>query len=116
MPPSCRRNGADGDGHDGFIVHPRDPNFMHVDRDFVFVMNNYDIDPGSCAPKVMIMLDLTCGLPGIDNLVVRTGDRTREGSEPGAGGSAGCTATSTQPTRRNFASGDSSPSRKAEYP
>jgi FtsP/CotA-like multicopper oxidase with cupredoxin domain len=32
----------------GFLViHPRDPDFMRVDRDFVFLMSSYDIDPGS---------------------------------------------------------------------
>jgi FtsP/CotA-like multicopper oxidase with cupredoxin domain len=66
-----------------FIVHPRDPKFMRVDRDFVFVMNNYDIDPGSYMPKVMTMLDFNLWtwnsrvFPGIDHLVVRTGDRAR---------------------------------------
>ena len=66
-----------------FIVHPRDPKFMRVDRDFVFVMNNYDIDPGSYVPKVMTMLDFNLWtwnsrvFPGIDHLVVRKGDRTR---------------------------------------
>ena len=32
----------------GFIVvHPKDQAFMAVDRDFVFIINAYDIDPGS---------------------------------------------------------------------
>src|SRR5687768_144962 len=35
------------------VVHPRDPAFMRVDRDFVFLLNAYDIDPGSYVPKVM---------------------------------------------------------------
>jgi FtsP/CotA-like multicopper oxidase with cupredoxin domain len=66
-----------------FIVHPRDPKFMRVERDFVFVMNNYDIDPGSYMPKVMTMLDFNLWtwnsrvFPGIDPLVVRKGDRVR---------------------------------------
>ena len=66
-----------------FVVHPRDPKFMRVDRDFVFVMNNYDIDPGSYMPKVMTMLDFNLWtwnsrvFPGIDNLVVGKGDRVR---------------------------------------
>lgn len=66
-----------------FIVHPRDPKFMRVDRDFVFVMNNYDIDPGAYVPKVMTMLDFNLWtwnsrvFPGIDHLVVGKGDRTR---------------------------------------
>jgi FtsP/CotA-like multicopper oxidase with cupredoxin domain len=66
-----------------FVIHPRDPKFMRVDRDFVFVMNNYDIDPGSYMPKVMTMLDFNLWtwnsrvFPGIDHLVVRKGDRAR---------------------------------------
>ena len=38
-----------------FVVHPRDPKFMRVDRDFVFLLNAFDIDPGSYMPKVMTM-------------------------------------------------------------
>src|SRR5262245_34388557 len=66
-----------------FIVHPRDPKFMRVDRDFVFIMSSYDIDPGSYLPKVMTMTDFnlwtwnTRVFPGIDHLVVRRGDRVR---------------------------------------
>ncbi len=66
-----------------FVVHPRDPNFMRVDRDFVFLMNSYDIDPGSYVPKVMTMTDFNLWtwnsrvFPGIDHFVVRKGDRVR---------------------------------------
>jgi FtsP/CotA-like multicopper oxidase with cupredoxin domain len=66
-----------------FVVHPRDPAFMRVDRDFVFLINAYDIDPGSYVPKVMTMLDFNLWawnsrvFPGIDHLVVRKGDRVR---------------------------------------
>ena len=68
----------------GFIVvHPRDRSFMPVDRDFVFLLNNFDIDPGSFTPRVNTMLDfnLFCFnsrvFPGIDALPVRQGDRVR---------------------------------------
>ncbi|MGE0279460.1 MAG: multicopper oxidase family protein [Rhizobiaceae bacterium] len=68
----------------GFIVvHPRDPQEQHVDRDFVFLMSSYDIDPGTSLPKVMTMTDFnlwtwnTRVFPGIDSLVVRKGDRVR---------------------------------------
>jgi FtsP/CotA-like multicopper oxidase with cupredoxin domain len=66
-----------------FVVHPRDPKFMRVDRDFVFLLNAYDIDPGSYMPKIMTMLDFNLWtfnsrvFPGIDHLVVRKGDRVR---------------------------------------
>jgi manganese oxidase len=66
-----------------FVVHPRDPNQYRIDRDFVFLMNAYDIDPGSYVPKVMTMTDFNLWtwnsrvFPGIDHLVVRRGDRVR---------------------------------------
>jgi len=66
-----------------FIVHPRDPQLHRVDRDFLFIMSSYDIDPGSYMPKVMTMTDFslwtwnTRVFPGIEPLVVRQGDRVR---------------------------------------
>jgi len=66
-----------------FVVHPRDPKLYRVDRDFVFLMSTYDIDPGSYLPKVMTMTDFNMWtwnsrvFPGIDPLVVRQGDRVR---------------------------------------
>jgi len=66
-----------------FVVHPRDPKLHRVDRDFVFIMNSYDIDPGSYMPKVTTMTDFNLWtwnsrvFPGIDHLVVRKGDRVR---------------------------------------
>jgi manganese oxidase len=66
-----------------FIVHPRDLKFMRVDRDFVFLLGSYRIDPGSYVPKVVEMLDFNLWtfnsrvFPGIDHLVVRQGDRVR---------------------------------------
>ena len=66
-----------------FIVHPRDPQFMRVDRDFVFIMNAYDIDPGSYVPRVNTMLDFNLwtwnsrAFPGIDHLVVGKDERVR---------------------------------------
>jgi len=65
------------------VVHPKNPKFMRVDRDFVFLLNAFDIDPGSATPKIMTMLDfnLWCWnsriFPGIDPFVVRQGDRVR---------------------------------------
>ena len=68
----------------GFIVvHPKDPKFMPVDRDFVFLINAYDIDPGSATPKIATMTDFNLWswnsrvFPGIDHLAVRRGDRVR---------------------------------------
>jgi FtsP/CotA-like multicopper oxidase with cupredoxin domain len=34
-----------------FVVHPKDPAFRRVDRDFVFLLNAFDIEPGSYVPR-----------------------------------------------------------------
>lgn len=66
-----------------FIVHPKDPALMRVDRDFCFLLNAYDIDPGTYMPRVMQMTDFNLWtwnsrvFPGIDPLVVNQGDRVR---------------------------------------
>lgn len=66
-----------------FVVHPKDPKLHRVDRDFVFLLNAFDIDPGAYVPKVMTMLDFNLwtwnsrAFPGIDPLVVRKDDRVR---------------------------------------
>jgi manganese oxidase len=66
-----------------FIVHPKDPSLMRVDRDFCFLLSAYDIDPGTYMPRVMQMTDFNLWtwnsrvFPGIDPLVVNKGDRVR---------------------------------------
>ncbi|ANK89309.1 MULTISPECIES: multicopper oxidase family protein [Rhizobium] len=66
-----------------FVVHPKDPMFMRVDRDFVFLLNAYDIDPGSYVPRIMEMTDFNMWcwnsrvFPGISPLVVSKNDRVR---------------------------------------
>ena len=66
-----------------WVTHPKNPDFMRVDRDFVFLLNAYDIAPGAATPKVNTMLDFNLwtwnsrAFPGIDPLVVRHGDRVR---------------------------------------
>jgi len=66
-----------------FVIHPKDPKFMPVDRDFVFLLNAYDIDPGSYVPRVMEMTDFNMWcwnsrvFPGISPLVVSKNDRVR---------------------------------------
>ena len=65
------------------VVHPKDPSLHRVDRDFVFLINAYDIDPGSYTPKISTMLDFNLwtwnsrAFPGIDPLVAGLGDRVR---------------------------------------
>jgi manganese oxidase len=66
-----------------WVTHPREPHFMPVDRDYVFLLNAYDIDPGSYTPKVSTMLDFNLwtfnsrAYPGIDPMVARLGERVR---------------------------------------
>ncbi|MDQ9172164.1 copper oxidase [Oxalobacteraceae bacterium R-40] len=66
-----------------WVTHPKDANFMKVDRDFVLLMSAYDIDPGSATPRVAEMTDFNLWtwnsrvFPGIDPLVVRQNDRVR---------------------------------------
>jgi manganese oxidase len=66
-----------------FIVHPRDPAERRVDRDYAFLLNAFDIEPGSYVPKVNTMLEFNLwtwnsrAFPGIDPLVAGKGDKMR---------------------------------------
>ncbi len=68
-----------------WITHPKakHPLIEEVNRDFVFLLNAYDIDPGAYTPKIMTMLDFNLWswnsrvFPGIDPLVVRQHDKVR---------------------------------------
>jgi FtsP/CotA-like multicopper oxidase with cupredoxin domain len=70
-----------------WVTHPKDPKrtpgYREADRDFCFLLNAYDIEPGSAVPKIMTMLDFNLwtwnsrAFPGIDPLVCRLGDRVR---------------------------------------
>ncbi|QGZ42584.1 multicopper oxidase [Pseudoduganella flava] len=66
-----------------WVTHPKDIRQHAVDRDFVFLLSAYDIDPGSYTPKVNTMLDFNLWtfnsrvFPAIDPMVVRQGDRVR---------------------------------------
>ncbi|MCC7183856.1 MAG: copper oxidase [Rhodocyclaceae bacterium] len=68
-----------------WVTHPKDrhPAIEPVDRDFCFLLNAYDIEPGSYTPKIMTMLDFNLWswnsrvFPGIDSLNVRLNDKVR---------------------------------------
>jgi FtsP/CotA-like multicopper oxidase with cupredoxin domain len=66
-----------------WITHPKEHNFMAVDRDFCLLLNAYDIEPGSATPKVNTMLDFNLwtfnsrAFPGIDPMVVGLNDKVR---------------------------------------
>ena len=69
----------------GWVTHPRKPHpwIAPVERDYFFILNAYDIEPGAAVPKVTTMLDFNLWtwnsrtFPGIDPLVARQGDRMR---------------------------------------
>jgi len=66
-----------------FIVHPKDGRQHKVDRDYVFLLGAYDIEPGSLTPRISTMLEFNLWtwnsrvFPGIDPLVARSGERVR---------------------------------------
>jgi FtsP/CotA-like multicopper oxidase with cupredoxin domain len=68
-----------------WVTHPREEHryIEEVQRDFCFLLNAYDIDPGSVVPKINTMLDFNLwtfnsrAFPGIDTFNVRLGDRVR---------------------------------------
>jgi FtsP/CotA-like multicopper oxidase with cupredoxin domain len=66
-----------------WVTHPKNPAFMAVDRDYVFLLNAYDISPGSYTPKVSTMLDFNLwtfnsrAFPGTAPMVARLGERVR---------------------------------------
>ncbi|MCE9657963.1 MAG: copper oxidase [Burkholderiales bacterium] len=68
-----------------WITHPKakHPLIDEVDRDFVFLLNAYDVEPGAYTPKIMTMLEFNLWswnsriFPGIDSLNVRKGDKVR---------------------------------------
>lgn len=66
-----------------WVTHPKNPKLMAVDRDFIFLLNAYDIEPGSYKPRVNTMLNFNLwtwnsrAFPGIDPLVVRKNDKVR---------------------------------------
>ena len=66
-----------------FIVHPKDPRPLKVDRDFAFLLAAYAIEPGSATPRTAEMTDFNLWtfnsrvFPGIDPIVARTGERVR---------------------------------------
>jgi manganese oxidase len=72
-----------------WVTHPKlerggkHPLIDHVDRDFCFLLNAFDVEPGSMTPKVNTMLDFNVWswnsrvFPGIESLNVRQNDKVR---------------------------------------
>lgn len=65
------------------VVHPKEAEQHAVDRDYIFLINAYDIDPGSYTPRVNTMVDFNLwtwnsrAFPGIDSMVAGIGERVR---------------------------------------
>jgi hypothetical protein len=68
-----------------WVTHPRKPHpwIARADRDYCFLLNAYDIEPGAAMPRISTMLDFNLFnfnsrvFPGIDPLIARQGDRVR---------------------------------------
>jgi FtsP/CotA-like multicopper oxidase with cupredoxin domain len=68
-----------------WVTHPKQkhPHINEVQRDYCFLLNAFDVEPGSMTPKVNTMLDFNIWsfnsrvFPGLDPLVARLGDRVR---------------------------------------
>jgi manganese oxidase len=68
-----------------WVTHPRQkhPHINEVDRDYCFLLNAYDVEPGARTPNVNTMLDFNIWsfnsrvYPGLDPLVARLNDRVR---------------------------------------
>jgi manganese oxidase len=66
-----------------FVIHPRRPRGPKVDRDFVLLLGEWKIEPGTRRPDPNEMSDFNVltmnakAFPGTDPLIVRKGDRVR---------------------------------------
>ena len=66
-----------------FIIHPREPEEPHIDRDFAIMLHEWAVHPGTYRPDPSVMLDFNLFtfnsrvFPGTAPLIVRTGDRVR---------------------------------------
>ena len=73
-----------GLGTMGFlIIHPKDPKFEKVDRDFAIFLNEWDVPPGSYRPNPNEMVDFNLFTfnsrvyPATEPLIAKTGQRVR---------------------------------------
>ncbi|MCB1690149.1 MAG: copper oxidase [Halioglobus sp.] len=66
-----------------FIIHPRVPEPLSIDRDYCFMLHNWALHPGTYRPDPSIMQDFDLWtfnskiFPAIEPLVARTGERVR---------------------------------------
>jgi len=66
-----------------FIIHPRDGESERIDRDYVVLLHNWALHPGTYRPDPSVMQDFDLWtmnskvFPAIEPLVARTGERVR---------------------------------------
>jgi FtsP/CotA-like multicopper oxidase with cupredoxin domain len=66
-----------------WITHPKNVKTHKVDRDYVFLLNAYDIEPGSYLPKTNTMLNFNLwtfnsrAFPGASPIVAKQGEKIR---------------------------------------
>jgi FtsP/CotA-like multicopper oxidase with cupredoxin domain len=66
-----------------FIIHPKDGELERIDRDYVVLLHNWALHPGTYRPDPSVMVDFDLWtmnskvFPAIEPLVARTGERVR---------------------------------------
>lgn len=66
-----------------FIIHPKAGEIVRIDRDYVFLLHNWALHPGTFRPDPSILLDFDLWtfnskvFPAIEPLVARAGERVR---------------------------------------
>lgn len=66
-----------------FIIHPRTPESPKIDKDFVIMLSEWYVEPGTERPNPNVMTDFNVftfnskAFPGTDSLMVKKGDRVR---------------------------------------
>jgi len=66
-----------------FIIHPKKPENLRIDRDFAIMLHEWAVHPGTYRPDPAVMTDFNMFtfnskvFPAIDHLLVKTGDRLR---------------------------------------
>jgi len=71
-------------GMQGFlVVHPRRGAQPRIDRDYLIMLHNWYVEPGTYTPNPVVMTDFNIWtmnsrtFPGVDPMVARTGERVR---------------------------------------
>src|SRR4029079_7321586 len=66
-----------------FVIHPKDGESETIDRDFVILLHNWALHPGTYRPDPSIMTEFDLWtfnskvFPAIEPMVVKTGDAVR---------------------------------------